>query len=74
MIEETNLRNVRYCEILVANRHGRSAIASVYNTLGLNDCPETNRAALKADKLKTGLQATTVVLKGPRYFTMGRNA
>jgi haloalkane dehalogenase len=74
MIEETNLRNVRYCEILVANRHGRSAIASVYNTLGLNDCPETKWAALKADKLKTGLHATTVVLNGPRYFTMGRNA
>jgi haloalkane dehalogenase len=72
MIEGTNLRNVRYCEILVANRHGRSS--SVYNTLGLNDCPETKWAALNADKLKTELHASIVVLNGPRYFTMDRNA
>jgi haloalkane dehalogenase len=73
LIERTNLRNVRYCEILVANRQGGSAKASVYNTLGLNDCPETKWAALNADKLKTELHASMVVLNGPRYFTMDRN-
>ena len=74
MVEKANLRNVRYCEIFVANRHGLSATASVYNTLGLNDCPEAKWSALKADKLKNELHATRVVLNGPRYFTMDRNA
>ena len=74
MKERTNLRNVRYCEVLVATRHGMSATASVYNTLGLNDCPEATWAALNADKLKDELHAVRVILNGPRYFTMDRNA
>jgi haloalkane dehalogenase len=74
MTEKTNLRNVRYCEILVATRHGMSATAAVYNTLGLNDCPEATWATLNADKLKDELHAAQVILNGPRYFTMDRNA
>ena len=41
MKERSNLRNVRYCEVLVVNKRFTSATASVYNTLGLNDCPES---------------------------------
>ena len=74
MKERTNLRNVRYCEVFVATRHGMSATAAVYNTLGLNDCPEATWAALNADKLKDELHAVRVILNGPRYFTMDRNA
>lgn len=74
MVEKANLRNVRYCEIFVAKRHGLSATASVYNTLGLNDCPEAQWSALNADKLKNELHVSMVVLNGPRYFTMDRNA
>lgn len=74
MVERANLRNVRYCEVFVARRHGLSATASVYNTIGLNDCPEAKWSALNADKLKNELHATMVVLNGPRYFTMDRNA
>ena len=51
-----------------------SATASVYNTLGLNDCPEATWVALNADKLKEELHAARVILNGPRYFTMDRNA
>jgi hypothetical protein len=74
MVEKANLRNVRYCEILVEKRHGLSAAAGMYSTLGLNDCPASKWDALNADKLKNELQATTVILDGPRYFTMDRNA
>jgi hypothetical protein len=74
MKEKTNLRNVRYCEVFVARRHGMSATASVYNTLGLNDCPADKWAALSVDKLKDELHAVQVILNGPRYFTMDRNA
>jgi haloalkane dehalogenase len=74
MVERSNLRNVRYCEVLVAKHHGTSATAGVYNTLGLNDCPADKWNALDPNKLKKELQATEVVLNRPRYFTMDRNA
>jgi haloalkane dehalogenase len=74
MKERSNLRNVRYCEIFVAMRHGMSATASVYNTLGLNDCPADKWKALNPDKLKKELHAAAVILNGPRYFVMDRNA
>jgi haloalkane dehalogenase len=74
MTERDNLRNVRYCEVFVATRHGMSAAAAVYNTLGLNDCPADKWSALDANKLKKELKATEVILNGPRYFVMDRNA
>jgi len=74
MKERTNLRNVRYCEVLVVTRHGMSATAAVYNTLGLNDCPDAQWKALSADKLKKERKAQMVVMNGPRYFMMDRNA
>lgn len=74
MKERDNLRNVRYCEIFVATRHGVSVTAEVYNTIGLNDCPAGKWNALDANKLKKELKATMVILNGPRYFIMDRNA
>lgn len=74
MVEKDDLRNARYCEILVAKREGMSATASVYSTLGLNDCPAIKWEALDAAKLKDELHASMVTLNGPRYFTMDRNA
>ena len=74
MAERDYLRNVRYCEVVVATRHGMSAVAAVYNTLGLNDCPADKWSALDANKLKKELKATEVILNGPRYFVMDRNA
>jgi hypothetical protein len=37
MIE--GVRDARYCELIPVVRHGVHLIATVYNTLGLNDCP-----------------------------------
>jgi hypothetical protein len=33
------VRNARYCEIVPVVRSGFHLVATVYNTLGLNDCP-----------------------------------
>jgi hypothetical protein len=71
--ERDHLRNQRYCEILVVNRHGLSARAAVYNTLGLNDCPEAKWKALDPAKLKVESNASQIVMNGPRFFTMDRN-
>ena len=37
MIED--VRDARYCEIIPVVRRGIHLVATVYNTLGLNDCP-----------------------------------
>ena len=74
MKERDHLRNVRYCEILLVTRHGLSATAAVYNTLGLNDCPEQQWKALDPDQLKRENNAYMVVMNGPRFFIMDRNA
>jgi len=36
----TNLRDVRYCEVIPVTVQDETVISEVYNTLGLNFCPE----------------------------------
>ena len=74
MKEADHLRNVRYCEVFLVTRHGLSGTAAVYNTLGLNDCPEQQWRALNVDALRKETGAYRVMLNGPRYFIMDKNA
>jgi hypothetical protein len=74
MREREHLRNVRYCEVFVVRKHFFSTTADVYNTLGLNDCPPEKWASLDTAKLKEEWNVAAVVLNGPRYFIMDRNA
>ena len=74
MTEKDHLRNVRYCEVFVVRKHFFSTTAGVYNTLGLNDCPPEKWASLDTAKLKKEWNVTAIILNGPRYFIMDRNA
>lgn len=74
MKERTGMRNLRYCEVLVVQGSLLNAKANVYNTVGLNDCPAAEWAKLDANKLKAERKASSVILNGPRYFMMDRNA
>jgi hypothetical protein len=69
-----DLFNVRYGEVLVVKGGPVSYTAQVYNTLGLNDCPEKEWEALDPAKLKKEFKAKAVILNGPRYFLMDRNS
>jgi len=42
----------------------------VYNTLGLNDCPNGQWQALKPNTVAKEFQARKAVMNGPRYFMM----
>jgi haloalkane dehalogenase len=64
------VRNSRYCEVLVIKRQELHLEAMVYNSLGLDDCPEAEWTALDKDALKTEFDALEIVLNGPRYFIM----
>jgi hypothetical protein len=66
----TDVRNQRYCEIFLANGSRSLITLDVFNTLGLNDCPEDQWRALKPDRLKKKFHARQVVMNGPRYFMM----
>jgi len=61
---------VRYCEILLANGNRSQVTIQVYNTLGLNDCPDSQWQALKPNTVAKEFQARKAVMNGPRYFMM----
>jgi len=62
--DATNMRGLRYCEVIVA--HGFSAY--VYNTVRLNDCPESLWNKLSIQEVKNQTDSRVVFLNGPRYF------
>jgi hypothetical protein len=70
--EVTGVRDRRYCEILIVRRTGLKLEADVYNTLGLNDCPQAQWAAIGPAKIKNERHALTIVMNGPRHFVMDR--
>lgn len=66
----SGLFDKRYCEIVTVRRHLLSLHFTVYNTVGLNDCPETQWNAIDADRLATELDVTKVIKNGPRFWTL----
>ena len=68
MIE--GVRDARYCEIIPVVRKGFRLVGTVYNTLGLNDCPPTVWDKITEDAMRKRFGALMVVLNGPRHFVM----
>lgn len=66
-----NLRGQRYGEVLLG-KGGLIAPSEfdVYNTIGLNDCPEDLWSKLDAEKIKSETGARMVKLNGPRYWAI----
>jgi hypothetical protein len=68
MIE--GVRNVRYCELIPVVRRGFRLTATVYNTLGLNDCPAEVWDKITEAAMRKRFGAFKVLLNGPRHFVM----
>jgi hypothetical protein len=64
------VRDARYCELIPVVRRGVHLLATVYNTLGLNECPPELWDKLTEPALKKRFSALKVVLNGPRHFVM----
>lgn len=64
------LRGSRYCEILLgdADLGAGSVTIDVYNTQGLNECPEAAWVAVDEAEVKAETMADVVVLNGPRHW------
>jgi hypothetical protein len=65
------LRDQRYCEVLVG-AHGSYFPHEliVYNTIGLNDCPQSVWSRITTAKVKAEARAHFVRLNGPRHWTI----
>jgi hypothetical protein len=63
-------RNVRYCELIPVVRRGLHLTATVYNTLGLNDCPAAVWDKISEAAMRKRFGALKVVINGPRHFVM----
>jgi len=66
----SNLRNQRYCEVLVGKRSWLNLEVKVFNTQGLNLCPRAQWKTLTKASIEKTFDASFVVLNGPRYWTM----
>ena len=64
------VRNERYCEILLANGSRSQVTIEVYNTSGLNDCPENQWQAFKPNAVAKEFHARKAIMNGPGYFMM----
>lgn len=64
------LRNARYCEIVPIHVTLEGLKASVYNTLGFDDCPADKWDALTRRDLLRQFDTLAVVMNGPRHFLM----
>jgi hypothetical protein len=69
-----DVRDRRYCELFVIKRQGAGLAADVYNTLGLNDCPQAAWDAIDTAKVASEFGAIRVIRNGPRHFIMDRLA
>lgn len=66
----SGLLDKRYCEVLLVYAGLSGLSADVYNSYGLNDCPQSAWSALNADRIADDNGALTAVLNGPRYWLM----
>ena len=64
------LHDARYCEILELKGDLPRASVTVWNTIGLNDCPADWWNGFEAGPLAQELGVPLVVLNGPRHFLM----
>lgn len=67
-----DLRNARYCEVIPVTRERSELTSWVYNTLGLNDCPECEWKALTEEQVNQEYGSIATKLNGPRYWVINR--
>lgn len=64
------LRGLRYGEVLLVREAEGRFHAEIWNSMGLNDCPQNAWDALSANRITTETDALMALLNGPRYWLM----
>jgi len=68
----TGMRGDRYCELLLLQPAEGRIDAQVWNTYGLNDCPEADWAALDPGAVARDRGVAVTLRNGPRYWLVDR--
>ena len=66
----SDMRGVRYGEVLAVHARGDPLVAEVWGTQLLHDCPSEWWNSLSAGELAKEMGALMVKLNGPRYWTL----
>ncbi len=66
----SDMRGVRYGEVLAVFARDGGLEAEVYGTQMLNDCPQEQWDTLDADAIAEEMEAVAVKLNGPRYWML----
>ena len=66
----SDLRGVRYGEVLAVMSRDEKLQADVYGTQMINDCPAELWDTLNADEIAKDMGALFVKLNGPRYWML----
>ncbi len=66
----SDMRGVRYGEVLAVYARDGGLEAEVYGTQMLNDCPQEQWDTLDADAIAEEMEAVAVKLNGPRYWML----
>lgn len=64
----SELRGQRYCELLIAHQNLIKPRIQVFNTVGLNQCPQNLWKKLDTKKIMKQTHSFYVGLNGPRYW------
>lgn len=70
MVKREKMHGARYGEVLLVSFRWTHLEAAVYNTLGLNDCPDKLWKELDPNVIRKEHKVRAVILNGPRYFLM----
>lgn len=65
-----DLRDRRYCEILLGYIYAASINTPVFNTIGYNYCPQRKMSSLHLNVLKKENAADVAFLNGPRHWVL----
>lgn len=65
--KDDGVRGARYCEVIISESKLQFA---VFNTMGLNDCPDSLWKKLSVSDIKKSTHSFFVYLNGPRHFVI----
>lgn len=65
-----DIRGMRYCELLLATVSSGMVHVDVWNTFGLNDCPDAQWSAIDPAAIAKAEGVTQVIVNGPRYWML----
>jgi arylsulfatase A-like enzyme len=71
-VTQRHMHDARYCELFELRGTPPNASATIWNTIGLNDCPQPAWDAIDTNALAQERGDVAVIRNGPRHFLMDR--